>query len=388
MVLALAAAAAVGLVSAGPLGAADIGPIDPTIADGDPGSLRDAVDNADAGDVIILQAGATYELTSCDNSPLQVGAELTIQGNGATIEQTCPGDGVILLRSSPLVLEQVTLTGGDTDEGGGVLMVGEGPALTLIESTITGNTACDQGGGIFNDTVGNVTLIRSTIAGNSADQDAAIDMDNGGELVVINSTITNNTSNEDGAVSLENGADGTILYATIARNIHGGGPVCAGSDTAEPDDDPSVQQNGEAANVKVDDDEGSDLTVFATVIAEPLGDAPNCESDSGTLTADSIGYNFSDDASCGLGAATDIQDGGSPGLGALAGNGGPTQTLLPQTGSTLIDGVADCAGGNAFAGGPIPTDQRGVVRPQGPACDIGAVEVVVAAVVVTPTFTG
>jgi hypothetical protein len=56
-------------------------------------------------------------------------------------------------------------------------------------------------------------------------------------------------------------------------------------------------------------------------------------------------------------------------LGPLANNGGPTQThdLLP--GSAAIDAV--------LPAGPsgVSTDQRGVLRPQGPSCDIGAFEV-------------
>jgi hypothetical protein len=54
-------------------------------------------------------------------------------------------------------------------------------------------------------------------------------------------------------------------------------------------------------------------------------------------------------------------------LGPLLNNGGPTMTHLPESGSPLIDG------GQCIAS--ITTDQRGVARPQGTACDIGAVEV-------------
>jgi hypothetical protein len=74
-----------------------------------------------------------------------------------------------------------------------------------------------------------------------------------------------------------------------------------------------------------------------------------------------------------------------PVLGALADNGGPTQTLLPLTGSPLLDAIPPAACG-------ATVDQRGVTRPQGPGCDIGAVEVEVVApspaVIVTPKFTG
>jgi hypothetical protein len=59
----------------------------------------------------------------------------------------------------------------------------------------------------------------------------------------------------------------------------------------------------------------------------------------------------------------------SPQLGPLAANGGPTLTRAPADGSPAID-----HGGTRATGCPA-TDQRGVSRPQGPACDIGAVEV-------------
>jgi len=60
-----------------------------------------------------------------------------------------------------------------------------------------------------------------------------------------------------------------------------------------------------------------------------------------------------------------------PELGALLDNGGFTPTLLPDAGSIAIDAGDDAACGAAPVSG---TDQRGVHRPQGAHCDIGAVE--------------
>ena len=60
-------------------------------------------------------------------------------------------------------------------------------------------------------------------------------------------------------------------------------------------------------------------------------------------------------------------------LGALADNGGPTETMLPQPGSPLIDAIqpiSECQ---------VDVDQRGVDRPQIKGCDTGAVEVLVRA---------
>jgi hypothetical protein len=58
-----------------------------------------------------------------------------------------------------------------------------------------------------------------------------------------------------------------------------------------------------------------------------------------------------------------------PKLGPLADNGGPTLTYAPQAGSPAIDEVPKSAAPCSA------TDQRGVSRPQGAACDAGAYEI-------------
>ena len=63
-----------------------------------------------------------------------------------------------------------------------------------------------------------------------------------------------------------------------------------------------------------------------------------------------------------------------PKLAPLAFNGGPTQTMRLQAGSAAIDQVP------ASGAGCSATDQRGVARPGGTACDIGAYEVVAPAI--------
>src|SRR5690606_5246435 len=86
----------------------------------------------------------------------------------------------------------------------------------------------------------------------------------------------------------------------------------------------------------------------------------NCE-----ISADSIvtaTNNLADDATCGSGFTnSDAID-----LGALGDYGGPTETIPLLPGSAAID-----AGDDAHC---PATDQRGVTRPQGSACDIGAFE--------------
>ena len=82
------------------------------------------------------------------------------------------------------------------------------------------------------------------------------------------------------------------------------------------------------------------------------------------------GYNLDSGTTCALTAATD-ENSADPQLGPLQANGGPTQTMAPSAASPVIDAIP--AGVNG-CGTTIKTDQRGVHRPQGLGCDIGAYE--------------
>jgi hypothetical protein len=67
----------------------------------------------------------------------------------------------------------------------------------------------------------------------------------------------------------------------------------------------------------------------------------------------------------------------------LADNGGPTQTIALLNGSAAIDAGPQLAGGTCPA-----TDQRGMPRPQGAACDIGAFEAGAIAIAITTPADG
>jgi cysteine-rich repeat protein len=73
------------------------------------------------------------------------------------------------------------------------------------------------------------------------------------------------------------------------------------------------------------------------------------------------------------GDAEGDQIGVAANLDVLADNGGPTPTHRLLPGSPAIDG-GSADGCATFDDDPITVDQRGVPRPQGDACDIGAFE--------------
>jgi hypothetical protein len=106
-------------------------------------------------------------------------------------------------------------------------------------------------------------------------------------------------------------------------------------------------------------------TILAAGIA--MAGAQNC-----SATTTSLGHNLEDTtpSQCGL-VATGDRVGADPLLAPLEANGGPTSTMALLGASPAIDaGDASCPG----------RDQRGVVRPQGAACDIGAYELAPGAV--------
>jgi hypothetical protein len=111
---------------------------------------------------------------------------------------------------------------------------------------------------------------------------------------------------------------------------------------------------------------GGLIKVYATILQGNVGgDCATAPFFATPVT--SLGYNIASDATCALGQPSDLNSTNAM-AGPLADNGGPTDTQAPGAFSPAIDRipVADCS---------VPADQRSVARPQGSACDVGAVEV-------------
>ena len=291
---------------------------------------------------------------------------LTVQGNGITISGNNASRVIHNKTAGPLTLNGVTITGGNNGggNGGGVFAVG---SVTLTNSTISGNTAASGGGGVF--AGGSVTLTNSTISDNHAGGSGG-GMLADGNVTLTNSTISGNTTTSGGGGGVFAFGGVSLVYATVVGNTAATG-----------------------ANINTPIGDGPTLMSFGSVIALPLG-GTNCV---GVTTSN--GYNWDDDGTCGFGAGPgDHSNAGNPMLGALANNGGPTQTRLPLSGSPLIDAIPNSACQTPPPATGITTDQRSLARPSptGGACDIGAVEVQPASepapapapVVITPTFTG
>ena len=365
-----------------------------TVSCGTPCSLRGAIAVANSGDTINIPAG-TYTLTL--DAELSIDKNLTLNGAGSgdTIIQVATSSAdatsrVFNITGVTVAISGVAVQNGNTgDDGDGILNSG---TLTLTNSTVSGNTASNEGGGIFN--YGTLTLTNSTVSGNTASRDgggilntgtmtltdstvsgniASGSFNAGGGGILNNSTLTmiNSTVNGNfGGGILNNGGLLTLSNSTVSNNTGSGfvgGIVNIGTLSVS---NSTIRGNtgvgGGSGGIR--NDSGT-LTVTNTIIAgNTAATGPDC---SGSPT--SLGHNLIGDASgCGYAAATgDLVGTGDapidPLLGPLADNGGPTKTHALLPGSPAIDHipVENCT---------VITDQRGIARPQGAGCDIGAFE--------------
>lgn len=344
-------------------------------------SLRDAVlaagETADPEDLVLVPAGQ-YSISNGELSVNTPGT-VTIRGEGArkTIINANQTSRVFKLSADLNVVEGLTVTGGSTSvldggfpagDGGGILVFEAGEAI-LRGLNVTGNVATQNGGGISappeSGARSAVTIVDSTIAGNQVTGGLAEALGGGvyvlGKLSITNSTVFGNSAATTGTGVVQGGgvllaidpnstepSEATIVNSTIAGNSVGTGGLGGGLGAVNP----TVTPGGSAV-----------LRVKNTIVAGNTGPAgPSDCAVAATVTSD---HNLSGDASCMFGDAGSKQN-ANPLLGALANNGGETDTLALPEGSPAID-----AGTND---GCPANDQRGVTRPQGPACDIGAYE--------------
>ncbi|MCW2968098.1 MAG: polymorphic outer membrane protein [Solirubrobacteraceae bacterium] len=335
-------------------------------------SLRDAVAAANttgnSGSTIVLPAG-TFPITADE---IVISQDVTIDGAGTrgTVLDASTGPGTRIFRlddsADPTVtLSDMTLTGGTAPGAGGVTPLDGGAILaggdlTLRRVDVRGNTA-EQGGGaiatpgIEGLTNWAVTLVDSTVSGNQVTGGAGNGQGGGlavtGDLTMTNSTVSGNTianpgTEEGGGVWVTNGSAGTSTLtldnSVIAGNTMATGPFGAGlyatSVTTETVRNTIIAGNTVAGGAELD------CSPFATptTVNDIGGDSTCLFSDAGS------------------------KQGVDPKLGAVADNGGPVDTQLPDPSSPAVD-----------AGDPATctaADARGIARPQGASCDIGAVE--------------
>lgn len=392
---ALAAGVAVGLLGAG--GAAPVGPVgaqEGPVAVGDAAALAAALADPEV-EAVALTADVTV---GCDDLGPRSAVPLLLDGAGHTLSDACTELGAVTLTGGPFTLLDITVEGPRNPAGTVVYapytptrleratVVGHGAdtaALSVgagsevVDSTIrAAGTAMEAGPdgadpvrvagssieavrtGIEIPGPTPLALDRSTVrAGWDAVSGAHVTLSTAGlsggrtglrargQVVAVDSTLAAGAGRDpepDGGALVLTGDDAARLsFVTLVS-----------SDPAAPTAHPGLWAD---AGVTVD--------LLATVVAGGEGQ-PAC-SGGGTIT--SSGHNVAVDASCGLAGPGDRV--GDPGLAPFAPDLG---YAAPRAGSAVLDAVPVAACGPADG-----VDQRGVTRPQGRACDVGAIELAV-----------
>jgi len=333
----------------------------------------------------------------------------TISGNstasGIYGVDGCPGDGGgIYNAGGTLSLSNSTISGNSTGDGspdpqgcsggtGGGIFNWSG-TVTITNTTVSHNSTGKggdggtfgyggSGGGIFNG-VGTLTINNSTISGNSTGDGGGVTgvggRDGGfgggiysfGTVIITNSTISGNSTGDGGAKHAGLGGYGGGIYN---RRYNGGGTLTITNSTISGNSTgngvgrlPSL--GGKGGGIYRD---SGTIRFKNTIIAGNSAalDGPDCcgtlVSQDYNLVGDNCGCTFTAQSHDQVGTGASPID---PKLGPLANNGGSTDTHALLSGSPAID-TGDCTN---IAGNPVASDQRGVVRPQGAHCDIGAFE--------------
>jgi hypothetical protein len=266
-----------------------------------------------------------------------------------TVEGGARDDGAgIFVGPSPLVgIDLDVRDNTATGDGGGIYTVGT--PFTLHNSTVEGNSAA-RGGGIYIPAGFVATpkfkLSSSTVSGNMATTGAGVYNNGANEfgnampakLDVHNSTIAGNeATGAGGGVITSSSAQTTLLSTTVARNI--------------------ADSSGAGGLVNPSGSMALGNSLVAGNSAGLLLDGQCTGATAGTRNV------IEGSGSCGLSSTTNrmVEDAR---VGALADNGGPTETVALKKGSPAIKYGRNCPN----------RDQRGVKRPSPKKCDSGAFE--------------
>jgi parallel beta-helix repeat protein/predicted outer membrane repeat protein len=350
--------------------------------------------NTFEGNTVVYDGGG-LNLGGCDS--------VTLRGN--VIDSNSSGRyGGGIFTDGTATMDNCTVRGNSAlTQGGGIYNKG---TLTVADTAVSDNSARYDGGGIYSRNVlvlensivegnslydpfahdgsgicnwmGSIALTGSTVRGNTH---GGIRNDGAGTLILINSSVSGNTgtgvSNE---FSLLKASTVTLDTSSISNNT-GTGIRNLGGNLAL--NNSTISSNGSggittwhgtadlsfctvSANTSTDgggiSSDGSAVTLLGTILA---GNSASVSGMDCSGTVGSAGYNLVGDTSgCVFTPTTGDLTNVDPELGPLEGSPAYHPLLM---GSPAIDSVPveQCV----FA-----TDQRGVVRPQGPACDIGAYE--------------
>jgi CSLREA domain-containing protein len=330
---------------------------------------------AGASDTIIdgNQLDGVLSISTATGSTTTIDS-LTIRGGNRLAPNNCRrfGGGIWVQGSTGsagiVTVSNCAITDNLAQAGGGIF--NEGATLNVSQSIIRANRTSDQfaqvsaGAGILN-FAGALTVDATTINGNAAERlsSGLPDQAAGGGVGVFDGPVTITNSTLSGNSADGNGG-GIAVFGVVGSTVQLRNVTVVGN-RADVNND-GVGDGGGIANST------ASLLLENAIVAinfDPGGEGVECTA--GALGSLAIRYAILPMLqTCGahlMPAAVGLLGSGPLPLSLLQKNGGPTPTHDLLTGSAARD-AGDPAGCN------LATDQRGVPRPQGVRCDLGAVE--------------
>lgn len=363
------------------------------------------------GGTVTFSCGGTITLSST----ITVATDTTVDGSGQDVIIS-GNHAVRVFTVNPEValnLNMLTISNGrSVGDGGGIQ--NDGGLVTISNSTLSSNTAAWNGGGISNYHPyrhGTVTVSNSTFSGNSADNDGGGIANFGGTVMVSNSIFSGNSAlgGGGGIVSTSTLAVSNSTFSGNSASIFGGGIYNTGEAivsnstfSANSADDGGGILNANELTVSNSTFSGNSaarygggiLNLQTAVLTNSTLSGNSADGgggifnnvDSSLTLRNTVVANSPSGSNCYAYVSRPIVDGGGnlsfgdntcpgisgdPKLGPLQNNGGPTETMALGAGSAARDAANDAT----CAAAPVNNlDQRGVTRPQGAHCDIGAYE--------------
>jgi len=289
-------------------------------------------------------------------------AMMTISNSQIVNNKAPLGSGGGIVNFGDLDLENTEISSNKSGFwGGGIFSNG---SIDMVDVAIDQNSALRSGGGIYNHTNGKLTLNRVTINDNRTELFLGAlgggggGARNSGTMNLTNVTLSHNSADNGGyGGGIYNGISSTSMVTATLTNV-----TLTGN---------QATKGGGIFNYSA----GTVLVVNTIIANSPNGG--NC---AGRIISN--GHNLDNQNSCGFASTGDIIN-RDPHLYPLEDNGGLISTRRLGAGSEsfvnefglLIHGVfvsaAVDAGNSLYC---PPTDGRGVIRPIGSSCDIGAYE--------------
>jgi cell division septation protein DedD len=226
--------------------------------DSGPGSLRQALSDANNGDTIDFDSSLKGQTITLTSGQLLVNRSVTISGLGAnnlTVDGNAKDRVFLINPANTVTISGLTIMNGSTSGGGGGIR-NDHATLTVSDCAISGNSA--NGGGVYNNGTGpygvasaTLTVSNSTLNGNSGNGirneggfpnfttltvsnctisgNSSGGIVNGGIFGLVTATITNSTVSDNGGSGIFNSSGTgssfsglTVTNSTVSGNSGGG----------------------------------------------------------------------------------------------------------------------------------------------------------------------